>query len=71
MQRRSLVRAEIAVEQDHLDLGTVGKISRLVENNPAVLHPHLERLHDVQCSVRLLPRFSCSEQTKNAAVRLR
>jgi hypothetical protein len=45
MQRQALLGAKLVVDHDDFHLGTIGQVGGLVEQEPAVLHWHLESLH--------------------------
>src|SRR5262245_60600745 len=45
VQLRALLGAELVVDHDDFDLGTIGQVGGLIEHEPPVLDLHLESLH--------------------------
>ena len=51
MQRGSFVSAQLVVDHNHFDLGTLGQVGRLIDGDASVFHLGFQRVHAAQSSI--------------------
>ena len=51
MQRGSFVSAQVVVEHNHFDLGTIGQVGWLIDGDATVFHLGFQRVHAIQSSI--------------------